>query len=49
LSTVTTVTTETPLIGVSDFSRPFATLGLALSRGVVADPPGKEGLANLTA
>ncbi|HRE90646.1 MAG TPA: pitrilysin family protein, partial [Myxococcota bacterium] len=46
---MTTVNTETPLIGVSDFSRPFATLGLALSRGVVADPPGKEGLANLTA
>lgn len=43
------MTTETPLIGVSDFSRPFATLGLALSRGVVADPPGKEGLAHLTA
>ena len=49
MTTVTTVNTETPLIGVSDFSRPFATLGLALSRGVVADPPGKEGLANLTA
>lgn len=40
---------EMPLIGVSDFSRPFATLGLALSRGVIGDPPGKEGLAYLTA
>ena len=40
---------DTPLIGVSDFSRPFATIGLALARGALGDPLGKEGLAHLTA
>jgi zinc protease len=38
-----------PLIGVADFGRPFATIGFALNRGVLDDPPGKEGLAHLTA
>lgn len=38
-----------PLIGVGDFARPFATIGFALTRGVLDDPPGKEGLAHLTA
>lgn len=38
-----------PFIAVADFSRPFASLGLAVARGALEDPPDKAGLAYLTA
>jgi zinc protease len=44
-----TLDTTPPTIAVTDFARPFATIGLAVKRGALEDPPGQEGVAFLTA